>query len=600
MAKLTISIGARIDGLKKGLAEAQSKLKRWSGKAAKYTKIAIGVGVAGLAAGLAGVLKKSMQLAAQFEQIKVAFTTMTGSADKAKGLIEELNEFSKATPFSPEQVMKAGRTLLAFGFQAKEVSTTLKLLGDVSAGTGKDLSEMAVIFGQIKGAGRLMGQDLLQLINAGFNPLQIMSEKTGKSMAELKKEMEKGAISFAMVEDAFKTATSAGGIFFNMMEKQSQTLSGQLSTLEGNVNDLMRQFGELTLPELKIVVSGLSEAVQGLQELAEARARLESGEVQGADLGTDVAANAALNGLEILTALVAPALKPLVGKIADEMRAAVADANAASVAAPAKPDVASAKAKKEAAAAEAKKAAEAKQLADDLAAAQAPRDVSSADILAGLNEPIVVPPVVVPPIDITPPEVPPVVVPPVVIPPVEVVPQDADLAKAIGEKVERMYTLPDGVIERIQDAVAKDTAEKLKGKKLTPDEIKKEQEDARKEVDDRKGKVQDLLDKRADDAVDANKKLFADNKRLAQDALGEQLAADKEKAGELQKSVNIAFQPGGKIQSRLAAIGGDRTITLDRQVPQKQLDQLMAVNANIKALETAIKSIDGLSFPGGK
>jgi len=585
MAKLTISIGARIDGLKKGLAEAQSKLKRWSGKAAKYTKIAIGVGVAGFAAGLAGVLKKSMQLAAQFEQIKVAFTTMTGSADKAKGLIEELNEFSKATPFSPEQVMKAGRTLLAFGFQAKEVSTTLKLLGDVSAGTGKDLSEMAVIFGQIKGAGRLMGQDLLQLINAGFNPLQIMSEKTGKSMAELKKEMEKGAISFAMVEDAFKTATSAGGIFFNMMEKQSQTLSGQLSTLEGNVNDLMRQFGELTLPELKIVVSGLSEAVQGLQELAEARARLESGEVQGADLGTDVAANAALNGLEILTALVAPALKPLVGKIADEMRAAVADANAASVAAPAKPDVASAKAKKEAAAAEAKKAAEAKQLADDLAAAQAPRDVSSADILAGLNEPIVVPPVVVPP---------------VVIPPVEVVPQDADLAKAIGEKVERMYTLPDGVIERIQDAVAKDTAEKLKGKKLTPDEIKKEQEDARKEVDDRKGKVQDLLDKRADDAVDANKKLFEANKKLSQDALGEQLAADKEKAGELQKSVNIAFQPGGKIQSRLAAIGGDRTITLDRQVPQKQLDQLMAVNANIKALETAIKSIDGLSFPGGK
>jgi tape measure domain-containing protein len=236
MAKLTIEIGAKISAMKKGLANASNSVKQWSRKISGFTKAAFGAAFVGVGAGIGALIRKSAQLAAQFEQIKVAFTTMTGSAERAKGLIAELNEFSKATPFSPDQVFKAGKTLLAFGFEAKNVSKTLQLLGDVSAGTGKDLGEMAVIFGQIKGAGRLMGQDLLQLINAGFNPLQTISEKTGKSMAQLKDEMSKGLITFDQVEGAFRDATSEGGKFFKMMENQSQTLNGQLSTLEGQRN----------------------------------------------------------------------------------------------------------------------------------------------------------------------------------------------------------------------------------------------------------------------------------------------------------------------------------------------------------------------------
>ena len=297
MAKLTINIGAKIDGMKRGLANAQSSVKSWSRKISGMTKLALGTAFVGFGAGLFSIIKKSAQLAAQFEQIKVAFTTMTGSAARAKGLIEELNEFSKATPFSPEQVFKAGKTLLAFGFEAKEVSNTLRLLGDVSAGTGKDLGEMAVIFGQIKGAGRLMGQDLLQLINAGFNPLQVMSKKTGKSMAELKDEMSKGAISFQMVEDAFRDATAEGGIFFNMMEKQSQTLNGQLSTLEGSVNDLARGFGETFLPEIKSVVGWMQKLAGTFEEVAAARKLLDAKEIStGLDPFQEFA-KAALNNM---------------------------------------------------------------------------------------------------------------------------------------------------------------------------------------------------------------------------------------------------------------------------------------------------------------
>lgn len=196
------------------------------------------ISVTAIIAGLTQLGRKILDLGIKQEQLNIAFTTFLGSASKAKALLAELTKFAIVTPFSPEQVNSAARALLAFGVRGKEIIPTLKMLGDVSAGTGKDLTEMAVIFGQIRSTGRLMGQDLLQLINAGFNPLQVISEKTGKSVGALKDEMEKGAISFEMVADAFKTATSEGGLFFNLMEKQSQSVGGKISALGGNFEEM--------------------------------------------------------------------------------------------------------------------------------------------------------------------------------------------------------------------------------------------------------------------------------------------------------------------------------------------------------------------------
>ena len=181
--------------------------------------------------------RKIFDLGVKQEQLNIAFNTFLGSAEKGKKLLQELTKFSIVTPFSPDQVNNAAKSLLAFGIEGEKIIPTLKILGDVSSGTGKDLSEMAIIFGQIRSTGRLMGQDLLQLINAGFNPLQIISEKSGKSVAKLKEEMEKGLISFEMVEQAFIDATSAGGLFFNLMEKQSQTIGGIMSAIEGNIEE---------------------------------------------------------------------------------------------------------------------------------------------------------------------------------------------------------------------------------------------------------------------------------------------------------------------------------------------------------------------------
>jgi tape measure domain-containing protein len=212
--------------------------------------------------------KKVLDLTIKQEQLNISFTTFLGSGEKAKKLLADLARFAIVTPFSPEQVNSAARALLAFGVAGRDIIPTLKLIGDISAGTGKDLTEMAIIFGQIRSTGRLMGQDLLQLINAGFNPLQNISQTTGKSMAQLKKEMEAGLISFAMVEQAFKDATSAGGLFNDLMEKQSRTVGGLLSTISGNIDEALKNIGSQSTGPVKAFVDQLVRMSEAFIQLS--------------------------------------------------------------------------------------------------------------------------------------------------------------------------------------------------------------------------------------------------------------------------------------------------------------------------------------------
>lgn len=218
----------------------------------------------GVVAMFTSLVKKTIELGIKQEQLNIAFSTFLGSAEKARKLLEQLNKFALVTPFTPDQVNKAAQALLAFGVQGSKIIPTLKILGDVSAGTGKDLGEMAIIFGQIRSTGRLMGQDLLQLINAGFNPLQIISEKTGQSVKVLKQEMEKGNITFDMVEQSFIDATSAGGLFFNLMEKQSKTIGGVLSTIEGNFDEFLKNLFTAETGKMKRFVDMMEKASRGL------------------------------------------------------------------------------------------------------------------------------------------------------------------------------------------------------------------------------------------------------------------------------------------------------------------------------------------------
>lgn len=207
-----------------------------------------------------------LKVSSQFEQLNVAFEVLAGQ-QAGQQLVKDLTDLANVTPMTTQGLANNARLLLAFGEASQNVTSDLKLLGDISGGNQEKMDSLTLVFAQAGSAGRLMGQDLLQMVNAGFNPLQIISEKTGKSMSELRKEMEQGKISFAMIKQAMIDATSEGGRFYGMMEKQSQTLEGRLSTLSDKLQLISKDIGDLLLPTAKMAVDLFIKWTDATQEL---------------------------------------------------------------------------------------------------------------------------------------------------------------------------------------------------------------------------------------------------------------------------------------------------------------------------------------------
>lgn len=246
----------KITGDSSGLDQSLKKSESGFSKIISTAKGFLGLG---LVAGFASIAKTALKGASDLEQQNVAFTTLLGSASKAKALIGELRDLAAFTPFSQSDLIQNAKLLLNFGVQSKDVTDTLSRLGDVASGDANKLNSLTLAFAQSASAGRLNGQDLLQMINAGFNPLQEIAEKTGKSMAQLRKEMEQGRIGIDQVKGAFVSATSEGGRFYQMNQKQSETLAGQWSTLQDNIEVFLTKLGQIEAKPIKELVGGLNE-----------------------------------------------------------------------------------------------------------------------------------------------------------------------------------------------------------------------------------------------------------------------------------------------------------------------------------------------------
>ena len=208
----------------------------------------IGKTIAGLFAGreLLQFAQSVVRVRGEIQALEVSFNTLLGSEEKAAQLFGEIREYAVKTPMELGDLAKGAQTLLGFNVAAEKIMPTLKALGDISMGNAQRFASLTLAFAQMTSTGKLMGQDLLQMINAGFNPLSIISEKTGKSIAALKDEMSKGAISAQMVEEAFLAATAEGGKFYGMLEAQSKTITGALSNLRGAWQDMLNEMGEQT------------------------------------------------------------------------------------------------------------------------------------------------------------------------------------------------------------------------------------------------------------------------------------------------------------------------------------------------------------------
>lgn len=192
-----------------------------------------------------------------------SFETMLGSAAKAKSFMADITKMAAQTPFETSNLTDAAKTLLGFGVANQKVLPLMSKLGDVSLGNEQKFKSLALVMGQVSAGSKLQGGDLLQMINAGWNPLQEMVKMTGKSYKELRKEMEAGNISFDDVSKALDHATSKGGMFFEGMKKGSQTLSGKISTLKDNFIMLL---GNATKPLFDFIASKVVPTLSNIIE----------------------------------------------------------------------------------------------------------------------------------------------------------------------------------------------------------------------------------------------------------------------------------------------------------------------------------------------
>jgi tape measure domain-containing protein len=271
--KSDISFKADKSSVKKTVKETSNEIKQGF-RAAKLDKALTGKINGGLAllkrriigvgAAFAAIqfTKASVSAAAEVEQIATSFEVLTGSARAAGLVLKDLQEFAAKTPFRLDEISKSSKALLSFGFSANEVKERLREIGNVSAGTGARLQEVAFVFGQVASEGRLTGERYRQFFERAIPITKALAEELGIAESQVKKFVEEGKVGFPVVQRAFTrlSETQFGGA----LEKQSQTLSGVFSTLSDNVFILQSEIGKIFTPEIVESVKSVTTFIQNL------------------------------------------------------------------------------------------------------------------------------------------------------------------------------------------------------------------------------------------------------------------------------------------------------------------------------------------------
>lgn len=270
--KVVIETDLDSKGFESGLNKMQSIAKTG------FRAVATSVGVVSTA--MAGLIGFGVKYNSEIEQLQTSFEVMTGSAEKAKDIIAELQKIGAETPFEVKDLAKTTNLLMNFGFTAEDAIDSMMMLGDIAQGNAEKMDAISVSYARMVSSQKVTLEDINIMIDRGFNPLQIIVEETGESMKSLYDRISKGTISVEEITDAMKKATSEGGKYFQSMEKQSKTLSGQISTLKDNFSMFAGVLAEDTtnaissefLPAINDTIQAMQEAFSedGFEGMAEA------------------------------------------------------------------------------------------------------------------------------------------------------------------------------------------------------------------------------------------------------------------------------------------------------------------------------------------
>ncbi len=209
-------------------------------------------------------LKKAIAEAADMETLLASFTTMLHGAQLARGMMGDLQKLANNTPLSLPEVAQAGATLLGMGAKANNVTSELKMLGDIAKTVNMPLNEMAAIYGKMRSGGSLHADDINQLASHGIPVLQQFAAQFGVGEEAVRGLVEHGKIGFNDLNQAFVRLTSEGGLYFRAMERQATTLHGRVSTLGDSWDELFRKFGAPVNNALKPLIVETTSMLDGL------------------------------------------------------------------------------------------------------------------------------------------------------------------------------------------------------------------------------------------------------------------------------------------------------------------------------------------------
>lgn len=312
--KLTASVyamGSAVDAAVRSLARFNASLNVGAARSAASANMAgamstgararSGMGAGGMLMALPGAamvgalaaapIYKGVSEFGQREKLRTDFGTLLRDDQRGADMAGRIQAYAARTPYGQNDLAATAKTLLQYGASENDTEKYLKQLGDVAMGNRQQMSSLGLVLGQVKSAGKLQGQDLLQFINAGWNPLSVLSEMTGRTVGDLKEAASKGEITFDHIALALEKATAEGGQFYKGAERGAKTLQGLFSTIQDNISTALAKIVESQEPAIKnlaekwanfdwgkivkagsdvfdIAVSGFSKISDGVQFIA--------------------------------------------------------------------------------------------------------------------------------------------------------------------------------------------------------------------------------------------------------------------------------------------------------------------------------------------
>lgn len=223
------------------------------------------LGVIGGVTALKTFATELVNVRGQFQQLEIAFSTMLKSKEKADKLMSELVDIAAKTPFDLQGVASSAKQMIAYGSSAENVGDELVMLGNVAAGVGSQLSEIAYLYGTLRTQGRAYAVDIRQFAGRGIPIYEELAKVLGVTKDEVSGLVKEGKVGFKEVEQAFKNMTSESGIYYNLMQEQSKSLTGQLSNLGDAWDTMLNEIGKDTQGIASAGISGLKGLIENYE-----------------------------------------------------------------------------------------------------------------------------------------------------------------------------------------------------------------------------------------------------------------------------------------------------------------------------------------------